>query len=318
MDIDKLLLKVMNNKASTAEYEALEAWKNDSEDNIALLQQIMTGQAEGKSTYKQYNKEKAWKTIDAQLDPAISLTPKQKPRKGWLAILAMIIISIAAFFYLSNKNEKLNQYDSANEMLAFALEDDSKIWLREGGSTLNVLSDFQKERKVALTGEAFFDISPDKNKPFIINLANEDYIRVVGTSFNVINTEDQLDIIVYSGTVEFHALNRVLTLQKNDRVTREQGAIVKRKNNNQHKLSWKNKELIFDNIDLSRALDAISDHYKVDFTLDNSTTNLANCTIRTKFNNEPIESVLKELSNHFGFNYSLSDNNIIISDLSCN
>jgi len=317
MDIDKILLNVMNNKASKEEYEALESWKNDSKENISLLQEIVAKQQTADISYKQYNSEKAWKKINAQIEPSTPITAnKSKSSNLWIFILVAALLGLASYFFLGVE-DKTNQYKSETETMAFALEDNSKIWLRDGGSTLDIVTDFNQERTVALSGEAFFDITPDKDKPFVIQLANEDFIKVLGTSFNVINRAGELDVVVYTGTVELHTMNRTHTLTKGDRVSLINGATVKYKNQDAHKLSWKNNELIFDDTDFSSVLDAIANHYKVDFDLDKNSVNLANCSVREKFTNETIAEIMVELSKHLGFNYNIVGNQIKITDLSC-
>jgi len=254
--------------------------------------------------------------VNAQLEPQSQ--PKQTNSNTlWYVVAAGAILAIAAYFLLPQKDIQPSIYQSEAEVMAFALQDNSDIWLREGGSSLELKSSFQNERRVALSGEAFFDIAPDKNKPFIIEVANDDYIKVLGTSFNVINEGQEFDLTVYSGTVELHTLNRVLTLTKNDRVTRVNGAMVKVKNNDLNKLSWKSKELVFENSSLNQVFDVLEAHYKVNIQVE-SDGSISQCQIRTRFTDEPIDKVMKELSAQFNFKYEIDGNNISLSGLSCN
>lgn len=64
------------------------------------------------------------------------------------------------------------------------LPDGTTVWLN-AGSLLEYDNDFGKSvRKVSLTGEAFFDVSHNKEKPFIIHTAALE-LKVLGTTFNV-------------------------------------------------------------------------------------------------------------------------------------
>lgn len=65
------------------------------------------------------------------------------------------------------------------------LPDNSKVWLN-AGSSLKYPSTFENTslRTVQLSGEAYFEVTKDKNKPFIV-LSNDQKIQVTGTSFNV-------------------------------------------------------------------------------------------------------------------------------------
>lgn len=315
MDIDKLLLKVMNNEATKEEYNALEQWKSESQENIQLLQELASGNKNA-TDYQDFDKEAAWEKVESQIEPTQS--PKVSSNTTWYVVAGIAILAIAAYFFLPEKETQPSVYKSdADEVMAFALEDRSKIWLNEGGSAIEIKSDFQSERRVALSGEAFFDIAPDKDRPFIIEVANNDFIRVLGTSFNIINEDDEFDLTVYSGTVELHTLNRVLTLTKNDRVTRINGAMAKVKNNDQNKLSWKTKELIFENSALNQVFEALEDHYNVNIQVESNGT-LGKCRIRTRFAQESITKVMKELSAQYSFKYEIDSNNISVSGLSCN
>ena len=86
--------------------------------------------------------------------------------------------------------------------LLIDLPDGSKIYLNRN-SELSYRENFGKnKRDVKLTGEAFFEISPDAIKPFIID-AGKASVKVVGTSFNVItnNTESAVEVFVITGKV---------------------------------------------------------------------------------------------------------------------
>ena len=321
MDIDKILLKIMNDQAGKEEYEALEAWKNESQENIAQLQQIIQSKSNEGSPYRDYDKHKAWKKIEVQMEPMQPAVPqKSKSIKTPLLLLLAALVACAAYYFLKgDKVQEPTLYEAQAEQQNFALQDASQIWLRRGGTNLEILSDFDNdnERRVRLDGEAFFDIAKNPSKPFIIELGNEEFIKVLGTSFNVINKGKELNISVYSGTVVLHTLGRELTLKKGDKASRVMDAIVLNKNIDSNETSWKSKELTFDDTALSQVFDAISRHYMMDIELDKESTNLVNCRVRERFTDQTIDSVLSDLSKNLDFNYELDDQKITISNLSC-
>ena len=68
----------------------------------------------------------------------------------------------------------------------------------------------QMDRKLNLTGEAFFEVAPDTSLPFIIAAANTQ-VRVVGTSFLVKTDNDQVELVVKTGKVQFsNAVSQIL------------------------------------------------------------------------------------------------------------
>ncbi|WP_317235987.1 FecR family protein [Niabella hibiscisoli] len=70
------------------------------------------------------------------------------------------------------------------ERKPLVLTDGTKVWLN-AGSRLSYLPGFSAAtREVMLEGEAFFDVTEDKSKPFVVH-AGHVLIRVLGTAFNV-------------------------------------------------------------------------------------------------------------------------------------
>lgn len=85
-----------------------------------------------------------------------------------------------------SKNRKIKVAVPAGRQLHMTLADGSQVWLN-AGSTLEYPASFDNnnERRVRLTGEAFFEVQKNVNKPFYVELDNNEFIRVIGTSFNV-------------------------------------------------------------------------------------------------------------------------------------
>lgn len=90
------------------------------------------------------------------------------------------------------------------------LPDGSQVWLNER-SKITYAEDFEQQRNVQLTGEAFFDVAADDTKPFTVT-TSELTITVTGTSFNVraMAEEERETVSLYTGRV---------TLQNDDVVT---------------------------------------------------------------------------------------------------
>src|SRR5690606_36020397 len=64
------------------------------------------------------------------------------------------------------------------------LADGTKVWLNAGSSLTYPMHFAGNERRVTLEGEAYFDVSHDAERPFIVHV-NDTEIRVLGTQFNV-------------------------------------------------------------------------------------------------------------------------------------
>lgn len=85
-----------------------------------------------------------------------------------------------------------------------SLPDGSQVWLN-ADSKLTYTEDFgEKKRELSLTGEAFFDVVKNPDKPFIIHV-DKASVRVLGTSFNVksYSSDASIETSVVSGKVAF-------------------------------------------------------------------------------------------------------------------
>ena len=152
------------------------------------------------------------------------------------------VVSFAEFTILPDKPKAINLLsDSAR---VYILPDKSRVWLNKN-SVVSYLPDFgDSVRKVQLHGEAFFEIQPDPERPFIIS-ANGSETRVIGTAFNLRAYEkDDPVVTVVSGKVAFSNENSVeekLVLIKGEKATlhKQGGKLVKEKNDDRHFLDWK-------------------------------------------------------------------------------
>ena len=105
------------------------------------------------------------------------------------AILCLIVGTwYAAFLYFSGKgNERVAMqtlYVPAGQRVSLTLADGSVVWLN-ARTKITYPSLFNgKERRVAIEGEAYFDVAKDAQKPFIVS-SGEVEVKVLGTSFNL-------------------------------------------------------------------------------------------------------------------------------------
>ncbi|MBT8232935.1 MAG: FecR family protein [Saprospiraceae bacterium] len=307
MNIDKIILKVINNSASTEEYEMLESWKKESQENLEFLKTMSEKYKD--VNYQDFDKQKAWSSVESQIGD------KKPGMIKWIAAILVLGLMLGAYFYFKS-DKRIDVFQSQNETQHYALKDNSEIWLNRN-SLVSYESEFINERRVALEGEAYFEIEANKENPFIIELNETDFIKVIGTKFNVVNTIDEFDLTVFSGIVEFHALNRVIILEKDDRIVKVNGAFTKIKNRNLNTLSWKNKELVFDNEFISRVFPALERHFGVSIVPPQN-ADLSSCRLRSKYTQENISEVFKELEKIYDLDYTISEKQVVITSFKCN
>lgn len=116
------------------------------------------------------------------------MTPvRGKGRLVWMSGVAAavaLLISAGVYYYHSQHETLVAKFTSKGEKSTFMLEDGTRVTLN-ADSKLEYAANFpEKSREVYLTGEAFFDVHGDAQKPFIIHTNKMD-IKVLGTAFNV-------------------------------------------------------------------------------------------------------------------------------------
>lgn len=90
----------------------------------------------------------------------------------------------------------------AGQRAHIVLPDGSKVWVN-AGSVLSYPSVFGKERRIQLTGEAFFEVAKDAS-PFIVSTGKVD-VKALGTQFNVFNyPTEKLTVALLEGSVRVY------------------------------------------------------------------------------------------------------------------
>ena len=93
------------------------------------------------------------------------------------------------------------------------LPDGSQVWLNAASSLRFPTAFAGKERKVEISGEAYFEITKNKSMPFVVKI-NEAEVQVLGTHFNVMayNDEAAVKTTLLEGSVKFKSSDNTSTL----------------------------------------------------------------------------------------------------------
>ncbi|MDR0395634.1 MAG: FecR domain-containing protein [Tannerella sp.] len=96
-------------------------------------------------------------------------------------------------------------------------EDGSKMWVNAGTRVVYPVCFAEEKREIYIEGEAYFEISQDVNRPFVVKAKNFD-LNVLGTSFNVMAYEKDAvqHVVLVSGKLEIHAQNQEETILSPD------------------------------------------------------------------------------------------------------
>lgn len=328
-----LLIAFICNETSPEESELVKEWMASSYENKARfedLKYIWNATASAFPQPAEVDTDKAWQKLSGRIEKYESeklkvLQVKDPPtlflRYALRAAAVLIPLVVAGYFLIS--------YYSKPEMLSFSTSNlKSEKTLSDGTSiTLNHNSQLQyseefndNSREVSLLGEAFFKVSPNPEKPFIIHAGSVD-VKVVGTAFNVNNYPDSslIEVFVEEGKVMLYTVN--LQGVKTDSLLLEAGdaGIFDKKTNRLSKSSqvkgselfWMNKTLIFNKTRLEEVFKLIEEKYDVQITITDPEIN--NLHLTTRFVDQPIDDVMKVIAESFHLKYSRNQSTIEIN-----
>lgn len=91
----------------------------------------------------------------------------------------------------------------AGQRAHIVLPDGSNVWVN-ANSKLTYPSTFGKERRIALVGEAFFEVAKNPSAPFIVSTGKVN-VKALGTAFNVFNyPQEPLSVALLEGVVQVY------------------------------------------------------------------------------------------------------------------
>ena len=152
-----------------------------------------------------------------------------------------------------------------------ALADGSKVWLNAASSIRYPAAFTGKERTVEITGEAYFEVAHNAEKPFKV-LVNDMEVRVLGTHFNVNSYEDEATVqtTLLEGSVKVSKNNASKILspgqqaQVNNDLSRDRSIKVLKDIDLDAVIAWKNGYFSFGQTDLGTLMRQIGRWYDVE------------------------------------------------------
>lgn len=268
--------------------------------------------------------DEIWQDVQTQL---------KVKRLLWLRYAAAVVVLMSAGFWMLLRKDPLHR--SAGDHIENTVNTDPVVMQNTGTGlrtiflpdstrvTLSANSSVEykmdKERIVHLKGEAFFDVKPDANHPFLVYSGNI-VTKVLGTSFRMV--DDKL-VAVRSGRVQVVSLKPVAksfmlfpnqqVAYNNERKELQQSGVT-----NTALLidpATPQEVLNFDEAPVSRVLDTLGSIYSIDIKYDS--TAFAKCIITVALDQPSLEDQLKVLCKVIGATYEMQPFSIYIKGQGC-
>lgn len=276
-NIEELLFRYCEGKLSGDERKHVEEWVSASKENEELAKAVheLYWAADTLSVMDKVDADKALKKAKGKL-----VRRKFKTVFLWAERAAAIMfIPLLSAYLLQIKNSDVAEArmmeirTNPGMTTAFVLPDGTNVSLNSG-SVLRYPEFFSEDkREVELIGEAFFDVTKDPNKRFVVKTTGDERVEVLGTSFNMeaFPGDSILSTTLLEGKVRFVSDAGSVQMNPGEKLVYNHNSSKARliKTNGNAEVAWKYGKIIFDNTPFNEVLRMLSKRFNVDFVVKN-------------------------------------------------
>jgi len=329
----ELFIKKQSGTISPPELQEFESWMALDEENATKIHEFeqILEQSNSNKNNATFNPHEEWQELQAMIKVESESKNARTIRMfPWIARVAAAVILVLGFtfiFYQYQKipSDNLNlqtmvQTDISGQKV-IELPDGSTVWLNINSELLYPESFDGNTRTLYLKGEAFFDVIPDKDKPFIVH-SGSSKTTVLGTSFNLraYGKEDEVKLTVVTGKVAFTLPDDkegvIVTPGDAAVFDNDTKSIYQLKNLDVNFLSWKTGQLLFDDSPLDHLIFSLERHYNIEIEVEHEGT--LNCRFSGDFQETEIENAIKVITRAIGTSYTIKEGQYLIEGLGCN
>jgi transmembrane sensor len=302
-----------------AKSDLLERFIDDDTHFTGVQWKELRGMSTGNGS--EINVDKAWNNLLSKINQESPVSSKDQGKTRIMrntfiriAAAALILLGIGTTVaYLGNTGAFSKRItiasNSDQENTVIDLPDGSRVFMNRN-SRFSYRANFgEKKRDVSLTGEAFFEISPDKSKPFIID-AGKARVKVVGTSFNVItsNSNSAVEVFVKTGRVELsdNTGSRSITLDPGFVGTFDSKLPDKRLNDNINYMAWKDRRLVYNGQKLDVVFHDLKRVYNMDIVAEDK--DILENSWTSPIDNQSPDTIIQLICVSFNLSYSKDGN----------
>jgi transmembrane sensor len=202
-----------------------------------------------------------------------------------------------------------------SEHRLITLSDGSRVRLNED-SEIELPEYFQPDiRSVKISGEAFFEISPDETRPFIVNADNAE-VQVLGTAFMIrtASHSGQTMVAVRDGKISFGAAGKEAgkhqTLERNmiGFYNEETASVTIENLSVTNYLTWMHGRVIFERTPFREVLKQLQHIYGLNHTVEDQA--IYNLTLTADFSERSTDNVLETIAHSLGINAEKDGNSV--------
>ncbi|MEP5610717.1 MAG: FecR domain-containing protein [Cyclobacteriaceae bacterium] len=319
---EEVLYRYFQKELTSEERTDVEAWRDASQENQDELEKarMMYLDLKGLAFYKSVNLhevDRSWELF--KKDKKIkSIHQASTSSLTWLKYAASIVLLVStafAIYYYSNSVEEIT-LASANEVREVTLSDGSLVALNQQAS-IEYLEPFQNnERRIKLTGEAYFEVTKRQEQPFVVEIGDTE-VRVLGTKFFIHQSStNELSVQVEEGKVliSHNDIHEIAEEGQQFMLNLENETLIETADETGISSFWKNRRLVFQVTSLEDVVAVVNEAYGSSIQLEGSTEG---CSLTVTFENEDFENVLEVISSTLNYELVESQGSYILKGTGC-
>jgi transmembrane sensor len=320
---ESTIVKFLNGDLSETGKEDFNRWLDEDPENRKTFEEVkkIWDHSENIKDFQVIDANNDWLKIKNRINfrPGRSTgTTSLKISMIWFRRIAAVLILLLGigflakqFLFTSPNIIAVSTGDFKDDIL---LPDGSRVFLNKYSQLTYPEKFHRKSRQVDLTGEGYFEVTPDPDKLFRINIDDQAIVEVLGTSFNLRSDKEKgiVDVRVVSGIVAFFTPQAEFSktiLIKDEEATLQNDTICKDSLTDKNFLSWKTGILVFEDEKIENVFNELSSFYNKKFIIND--IDYRDIRFTSRFDNQELESVLEEIKLVLNLEYTLAGDSII-------
>lgn len=309
---NRILLKFLQNKASDEEVQQVVKWVKESPEHQRYLNTLDFVD----SALLVWGPKLKTEVFDAPRSRIINWRTAVRWASSIAAILVLGLFSGYIFTEYNMSQIPEVTYISSNSQSTLCLMDGTKVWLTPG-SKLTYPTQFRgKERTVALSGEAIFDVIPDKKHPFIVHTFACS-AKVLGTKFDIVADEarNEFSAALLSGRLQItHSeSNKSVILSPNEIVHLFNGNLIKQHLRDTDNYQWKDGIINLRGLSFEEIIRRFEANFNVKFIIERKQMPSVDFGWGKIFISSGIEHAMEVLRHGADFEYTFDRSNNTIT-----
>lgn len=314
---DKLIDRYLKDRLTAEEKQKVEAWLDQLAINPAELQLSEAEKAEAqKKIYQQLCNKIAEDEKPVQQPFIIRLKP-------FLKVAACIAFFSVLIWGLHNQLKTLFNSEhytvisnSKGHITKSILADGTLVWLKGNSKLYFPIRFLGNMRTVTLEGEALFEVAKDVKHPFIIHCGALT-TKVLGTSFNIKQNQNETEVAVLTGRVFLSSKNpqsvTLLPFQKGLYQEHEKTLVKEAQPTLQVEALTAGTEynMLFNDVRLTEVLKRIGQKFEVNIEVENQELN--NMLVTADLTDQSLLNTLSMICEALNLNYQLDEQHDLIS-----